>query len=301
MVASSRSAVCGWSPMPTFPGASRCAGSCCTDSAISWRNSATIVPKCGCPTLLATPAHYPNSPNWPVPAGFLTQKISWNQVDKFPHHSFWWEGIDGTRIFTHFPPADTYGSDLSAHDLEHARANFQDKGRSNSSLVPFGYGDGGGGPTREMLAQARRVADLDGSPKLAIEPPATFFSRAESEHEDPGTWVGELYLELHRGTFTSQYEVKKRGTVATNTCCVTPSCGAPLQPYAAHGLSRGAPGRDLADDLPVSVPRHLARVSHRVGVPRGRRRSPSYLRRINRIHSPRPRATGWEGGRRDRL
>ncbi|GAE80270.1 alpha-mannosidase [Cutibacterium acnes JCM 18920] len=70
MVASSRSAVCGWSPMPTFPGASRCAGSCCTDSAISWRNSATIVPKCGCPTLLATPAHYPNSPNWPVPAGF---------------------------------------------------------------------------------------------------------------------------------------------------------------------------------------------------------------------------------------
>ena len=125
---------------------------------------------------------------------FLTQKISWNQVDKFPHHSFWWEGIDGTRIFTHFPPADTYGSDLSAHDLEHARANFQDKGRASSSLVPFGYGDGGGGPTREMLAQARRVADLDGSPKLAIEPPASFFSRAESEHEDPETWVGELYL-----------------------------------------------------------------------------------------------------------
>ena len=140
---------------------------------------------------------------------FLTQKISWNQVDKFPHHSFWWEGIDGTRIFTHFPPADTYGSDLSARDLEHARSNFQDKGRANSSLVPFGYGDGGGGPTREMLAQARRVADLDGSPKLAIEPPATFFSRAEAEHEDPGAWVGELYLELHRGTFTSQYEVKK--------------------------------------------------------------------------------------------
>lgn len=140
---------------------------------------------------------------------FLTQKISWNQVDKFPHHSFWWEGIDGTRIFTHFPPADTYGSDLSAKDLEHARSNFTDKGRSNTSLVPFGYGDGGGGPTREMLAQARRVADLEGSPRVTIEPPAAFFSRAEAEHEDPSTWVGELYLELHRGTFTSQARIKK--------------------------------------------------------------------------------------------
>ncbi|WP_130865714.1 alpha-mannosidase [Acidipropionibacterium timonense] len=140
---------------------------------------------------------------------FLTQKISWNQVDKFPHHSFWWEGIDGTRIFTHFPPADTYGSDLSAHDLQHARTNFTDKGRSNTSLVPFGYGDGGGGPTREMLEQARRVADLDGSPRVVVEKPEAFFERAQSQHENPATWVGELYLELHRGTFTSQYEVKK--------------------------------------------------------------------------------------------
>ncbi|WP_027587015.1 alpha-mannosidase [Acidipropionibacterium thoenii] len=139
---------------------------------------------------------------------FLTQKISWNQVDRFPHHSFWWEGIDGTRIFTHFPPADTYGSDLSAHDLEHARSNFADKGRSRRSLLLFGYGDGGGGPTREMLAQAARVADLDGSPRVRIETPQAFFGHAEAEHEDPSVWVGELYLELHRGTFTNQARVK---------------------------------------------------------------------------------------------
>ena len=139
---------------------------------------------------------------------FLTQKISWNQVNKFPHHSFWWEGIDGTRIFTHFPPADTYNSDLSGSNMGHAARNFQDKGRAATSLVPFGWGDGGGGPTREMLGQASRIADLEGSPKVRIEAPRDFFARAEAEHESPGVWVGELYLELHRGTFTSVAEVK---------------------------------------------------------------------------------------------
>lgn len=140
---------------------------------------------------------------------FLTQKISWNQVDDFPHHSFWWEGIDGTRIFTHFPPADTYNSDLSAKDLHHAATNFRDKGRSNSSLVPFGYGDGGGGPTREMLAQAERTRDLEGLPKVTIEEPDAFFNRAKAEYEQPPVWTGELYLELHRATFTTQHKVKE--------------------------------------------------------------------------------------------
>lgn len=139
---------------------------------------------------------------------FLTQKISWNQVNKFPHHSFWWEGIDGTRIFTHFPPADTYCSDLDGSNLAHAARNFQDKGRSGVSLVPFGWGDGGGGPTREMLMQAARTRDLEGSSRVVIEPPRDFFARAEAEHESPSVWVGELYLELHRGTFTSVAGVK---------------------------------------------------------------------------------------------
>lgn len=140
---------------------------------------------------------------------FLTQKISWNQVNKFPHHSFWWEGIDGTRIFTHFPPADTYNSDLSGAQLAHASKNFQDKGRSSTSLVPYGWGDGGGGPTREMILQARRTADLEGSSKVRIEAPRDYFERAEAEHESPSVWTGELYLELHRGTFTSVTGVKR--------------------------------------------------------------------------------------------
>ncbi len=86
---------------------------------------------------------------------FLTQKISWNTTNVFPHHTFWWEGIDGTRVFTHFPPVDTYTAELTGRELAHAARNFRDKGAATRSLVPFGHGDGGGGPTREMLARAR--------------------------------------------------------------------------------------------------------------------------------------------------
>jgi alpha-mannosidase len=140
---------------------------------------------------------------------FLTQKISWNQTNLFPHHSFRWEGIDGTRIFTHFPPVDTYNSDLSGRELAHAVRNFREKGRSNHSLVPFGWGDGGGGPTREMLQRAERTRNIEGSPKVVIRKPAEFFAEAEAEYPDAPVWKGELYLELHRGTLTSQAKVKQ--------------------------------------------------------------------------------------------
>ena len=113
---------------------------------------------------------------------FLTQKISWNTTNVFPHHTFWWEGIDGTRVFTHFPPVDTYNAELTGRELAHAARNFRDKGAATRSLVPFGHGDGGGGPTREMLARASRTASLAGSPTVAIETPAAFFEAAEEEY-----------------------------------------------------------------------------------------------------------------------
>lgn len=140
---------------------------------------------------------------------FLTQKISWSQTNRFPHHSFRWEGIDGTRVFTHFPPADTYNSQFTGAEMAHAVRNFSEKGAATRSLVPFGHGDGGGGPTREMLARAARLADLEGSPTVAIEPPAAFFAAAEGEYPDAPVWVGELYLELHRATYTSQAKTKQ--------------------------------------------------------------------------------------------
>ncbi|HTR90708.1 MAG TPA: glycoside hydrolase family 38 C-terminal domain-containing protein [Trebonia sp.] len=135
---------------------------------------------------------------------FLTQKLSWNQVNRLPHHTFWWEGIDGSRVFTHFPPVDTYNVAFEGAELALAVRNYAEKGRGTRSLAPFGHGDGGGGPTREMLEKARRLRDLEGAPKVVIEPPDAFFAAAETEYPDAPVWSGELYLELHRGTFTSQ-------------------------------------------------------------------------------------------------
>ncbi|MFC0624487.1 alpha-mannosidase [Kribbella deserti] len=140
---------------------------------------------------------------------FLTQKISWNKENRFPHHTFWWEGLDGTRVFTHFPPIDTYNSDLSGRELAHAQRNFAENGAATRSLVPFGYGDGGGGPTREFIATARRVANLESSPKVTIESPTEFFSAAEAEYPNAPVWSGELYLEIHRATYTSQAKTKQ--------------------------------------------------------------------------------------------
>jgi alpha-mannosidase len=140
---------------------------------------------------------------------FLSQKMSWNQTNRFPHHTFWWEGIDGSRVFTHFPPADTYSSELSGRELAYDVRNFTEHGRSRHSLMPFGYGDGGGGPTREMLETARRVADLEGSPRVTVRAPGEFFADAEAEYPDAPVWSGEMYLEFHRGTYTSQSAMKR--------------------------------------------------------------------------------------------
>ena len=140
---------------------------------------------------------------------FVTQKLSWNQTDTFPHHTFWWEGLDGTRIFTHFPPADTYNGAMGVEELQRASRQFRDKGGASRSLYPFGYGDGGGGPTREMLERYRRVTDLEGLPRVAIEAPDEFFAAARAEYgERAPVWSGELYLELHRGTLTTQARSK---------------------------------------------------------------------------------------------
>ena len=140
---------------------------------------------------------------------FMSQKMSWNTTDVFPHHTFRWEGIDGTRIFTHFPPSDTYNAQIFGEELARSARNFKDAGPANRSLMAFGHGDGGGGPTREMMERARRVANLEGSPKVVVEKPRDFFAKAEAEYETAPVWVGEMYLEFHRGTYTTHVNVKQ--------------------------------------------------------------------------------------------
>lgn len=140
---------------------------------------------------------------------FLTQKISWNQFNKFPHHTFWWEGIDGTRIFSHFPPCDTYNAAPDPESLAFTVANFKNKDRATHSLMPFGFGDGGGGPSVENIEFAKRLSDFEGLPSLKMDTVANFFKKAKADAKDLPTWVGELYLELHRGTYTSQARNKR--------------------------------------------------------------------------------------------
>ncbi|MFT4217834.1 MAG: glycoside hydrolase family 38 C-terminal domain-containing protein [Micropruina sp.] len=140
---------------------------------------------------------------------FLTQKISWNERNVFPHSSFEWEGIDGSRIFTHFPSMDTYNSQLSGDEVARADRNFKEKSVGSSSLAPTGWGDGGGGTTREMIARAKRLADLEGSAKVVWEHPDAFFERAKAELPEPAVWRGELYLERHRATYTTQHKMKQ--------------------------------------------------------------------------------------------
>ncbi|BDI22295.1 glycoside hydrolase family 38 C-terminal domain-containing protein [Herbiconiux sp. L3-i23] len=140
---------------------------------------------------------------------FVTQKPSWNETNRIPYSTFHWEGIDGSRLFTHLPPAETYNSDLGALDLARTERVFSEKGSAREVMGLFGWGDGGGGPTREMLAQAARKRDLEGSPRVSLGDPHSFFEAAEAELTSPPVWVGEMYLELHRGTLVSQQKTKR--------------------------------------------------------------------------------------------
>ncbi|GHH78832.1 alpha-mannosidase [Promicromonospora soli] len=148
----------------------------------------------------------------------LTQKLSWNDTNRMPHHTFWWEGIDGSQVLTHFPPVDNYNSDLAPRQLAHAEANVADSDpvSASVSLAPSGWGDGGGGPTREHAESARRLSGLAGTPAVSWGTPEDFFTDVErraaetSEEGAPlGRWSGEMPLELHRGIFTSQHRTKE--------------------------------------------------------------------------------------------
>ncbi|XP_006888438.1 PREDICTED: alpha-mannosidase 2C1 [Elephantulus edwardii] len=140
---------------------------------------------------------------------FLTQKLSWNLVNTFPHHTFFWEGIDGSRVLAHFPPGDSYGMQCNVEELLKTVTNNRDKGRTNHSAFLFGFGDGGGGPTQTMLDRLKRLCNTDGLPRVQLSSPGQLFSELEREAGQLCTWVGELFLELHNGTYTTHAQIKK--------------------------------------------------------------------------------------------
>ncbi|CAB4610559.1 unannotated protein [freshwater metagenome] len=141
---------------------------------------------------------------------FFTQKLSWNETNKFPHHTFWWEGIDGTKVFTHFSPVDTYNALLTPSQLRFAEHNYQDHVGSSHSLVLYGHGDGGGGPTQTMIDRGRLAADLNGVPRVTFGTVSGFFADSQEEYGTTApTWVGEMYFEKHRGTYSTQVGTKQ--------------------------------------------------------------------------------------------
>ena len=147
---------------------------------------------------------------------FLTQKLSWSQFNEFPHQTFNWRGIDGAEVLTHFPPENTYNSELDTEFLIPARDSFKEKDKLDEFISLFGVGDGGGGPKPENVELGRRLADLESSPKVSFDTAKNFFDRLNDKKEDVETWVGELYLELHRGTLTTHGLVKKQNRKLEN-------------------------------------------------------------------------------------
>ncbi|XP_051918255.1 alpha-mannosidase 2C1 isoform X2 [Hippocampus zosterae] len=142
-------------------------------------------------------------------SNFLTQKLSWNLVNTFPHSTFFWEGLDGSKVLTHFPPGNSYEMKGKVEDLVKTVQQNKDKGRANHSAVLFGFGDGGGGPTQLMLDRLRRVQDTDGLPKVHMSSPDKLFSQLWADSHLLCTWTGELFLELHNGTYTTQAQIKR--------------------------------------------------------------------------------------------
>ena len=143
----------------------------------------------------------------------FTIKLGWSETNRFPHTRFWWEGIDGSRVLVQQfnTPEDTYNGLADPASLLRAWRTHSDKALAPEVLQPIGYGDGGGGPTAEMIAAAEAMADFPLLPATRFATPEDYFRAAHDEAmaAPPAVWVGELYLEYHRGVLTAQGRTKR--------------------------------------------------------------------------------------------
>ena len=121
---------------------------------------------------------------------FMTIKISWSLFNTFPHHTFIWEGIDGSQVLAHMPPEGTYNSSAAPRALVTSEKEFRDKYVSDRALLVFGIGDGGGGPGTDHLENLAREKNLAGLPAVMQEPAEAFFDRIKADSHKYKTWVG---------------------------------------------------------------------------------------------------------------
>lgn len=147
---------------------------------------------------------------------FATAKLTWNSYNKFPYEHFRWEGLDGSSVLAHVVSTSkpgwwgaTYSADMTAKELLQTEANIQQKEQVDAMLVAYGRGDGGGGPTADMSARVDLMNRYPVLPEIKKTDFHDFFTHLATHEEDLSSWVGELYFELHRGTYTSQAKTKK--------------------------------------------------------------------------------------------
>ena len=139
----------------------------------------------------------------------VTQKIFWsyNDGEPFPYHYFTWRGMDGSEVVSFLPTSYTYGT--NPEELNQVWKNRVQKRDLEEFLIPYGYGDGGGGPCRDHIEYLRRQEDLEGGVRTRQESPLEFFDRLQAAGGPAHTYTGELYFTAHRGTYTSQAAIKK--------------------------------------------------------------------------------------------
>lgn len=155
---------------------------------------------------------------------FMTTKLSWNQYNQIPYDSFYWQGIDGSQVLTHFittisegysptPYYTTYNGLLDPYTVKGSFDRYQQKDIHDEIMIAYGYGDGGGGPTRNMLeCQKRLQKPLPSMPTITGNKAVAYFERLSQTFADISApvWYGELYFEYHRGTLTSIGKNKKK-------------------------------------------------------------------------------------------
>lgn len=140
---------------------------------------------------------------------FATNKMHWNQFDKPPYPTFHWQGIDGSRVLAHFPPSLNYNGFPSAEWFARYECELQDKARTRQIIFTYGWGDGGGGPENRHMEYLRRSRDLEGLPECRHKSVSQFFHDIDDGTDYP-EWAGELYLQCHRGTYTTQGRIKRQ-------------------------------------------------------------------------------------------
>lgn len=149
---------------------------------------------------------------------FYSYKLHWQHQNRFPYGMFKWQGLDGSEILSSvaYNPG-AYNGDPTPAQLRQAKNNNLQNGKSDNVIFPYGHGDGGGGPTREMIEYARRLKDFPGLPRTRMERADEYFQRLEKIRGELPTWFGELYIETHRGTLTTQGHNKRNNRVAEIT------------------------------------------------------------------------------------